>query len=215
MTNYSGWRHNQAQERLRRPDRPREGGKPGKPHLLRLPGNHSSAIASATLLRKQPSGPEEARLRQVVEELAHPNSAVEAEQGAKNRLRTWSIDFGRSSSSPFLQATSSRRFLAKSRELVIGHNVGARLRGRDQVLKDECVILAAHFDHLGVRNGRLYPGADDNASGVAMMLEVARTFAESPTAAQAQPDLHRVRPRRSGLVALATSWRTARCLSNA
>ena len=31
-----------------------------------------------------------------------------------------------------------------------------------------------------MRNGRLYPGADDNASGVAMMLEVARTIAQSP-----------------------------------
>ena len=40
--------------------------------------------------------------------------------------------------------------------------------------------MAAHFDHLGVRGGRLYPGADDNASGVAMMLEVARTIAQAP-----------------------------------
>lgn len=63
---------------------------------------------------------------------------------------------------------------------VIGHNVGARVIGNDPVLKDQWVILAAHFDHLGVRNGRLYPGADDNASGVAMMLEVARSIVESP-----------------------------------
>src|SRR5262249_17959507 len=38
----------------------------------------------------------------------------------------------------------------------------------------------AHFDHLGVRNGLLYPGADDNASGVAMMLEVARSVVGAP-----------------------------------
>jgi Zn-dependent M28 family amino/carboxypeptidase len=40
--------------------------------------------------------------------------------------------------------------------------------------------VAAHFDHLGVRNGRIYPGADDNASGVAMMLEVARSIVQAP-----------------------------------
>ena len=40
--------------------------------------------------------------------------------------------------------------------------------------------MAAHFDHLGVRRGRLYPGADDNASGVAMMLEVARSVVQAP-----------------------------------
>ena len=36
------------------------------------------------------------------------------------------------------------------------------------------------YDHLGVRGGVLYPGADDNASGVAMMLEVARSMAAAP-----------------------------------
>jgi hypothetical protein len=40
--------------------------------------------------------------------------------------------------------------------------------------------VAAHYDHLGVRDGVLYPGADDNASGVAMMLEVARSMASAP-----------------------------------
>jgi hypothetical protein len=60
-----------------------------------------------------------------------------------------------------------------------GRNVGAVLRGTDPKLRDEWVILSAHFDHLGVRGGVLYPGADDNASGVAMMLEVARCMARS------------------------------------
>ena len=48
------------------------------------------------------------------------------------------------------------------------------------------MIVSAHYDHLGVRNGVLYPGADDNASGVAMMLETARSLAaalKSPSAA--------------------------------
>ena len=42
------------------------------------------------------------------------------------------------------------------------------------------MIVSAHYDHLGVRGGVLYPGADDNASGVAMMLEVARSMAAAP-----------------------------------
>jgi hypothetical protein len=61
-----------------------------------------------------------------------------------------------------------------------GRNVGALLRGSDPSLRDEWVIVSAHFDHLGVRNGVTYPGADDNASGVAMMLEVARAVVNSP-----------------------------------
>ena len=59
----------------------------------------------------------------------------------------------------------------------IGRNVGAMLPGSDPKLKDEWIILAAHFDHLGKRGDVLYPGADDNASGVAMLLEVAEAFA--------------------------------------
>jgi aminopeptidase N len=42
---------------------------------------------------------------------------------------------------------------------------------------DEYVIISAHYDHLGSCDGDVYPGADDNASGVAGMLEIARLFA--------------------------------------
>jgi hypothetical protein len=59
----------------------------------------------------------------------------------------------------------------------VGQNVGALLPGTDPKLKDEWVLLSAHYDHLGIRKGKLYPGADDTASGVAMLLEVAERFA--------------------------------------
>jgi hypothetical protein len=54
-----------------------------------------------------------------------------------------------------------------------GRNVGAVLRGRDPKLRDELIIVSAHYDHLGMRGGKHFPGADDNASGTAMLLEVA------------------------------------------
>jgi len=59
----------------------------------------------------------------------------------------------------------------------IGRNVGALLPGTDPQLKDEWIVLSAHFDHLGREGTRYFPGADDNASGVAMLLEVAEHFA--------------------------------------
>jgi Zn-dependent M28 family amino/carboxypeptidase len=62
----------------------------------------------------------------------------------------------------------------------IGQNVGAILPGSDPTLRDEYVIVSAHYDHLGVRNGLIYAGADDNASGVSMMLEVARKLSTGP-----------------------------------
>lgn len=63
--------------------------------------------------------------------------------------------------------------------IVAGRNVGAVLQGCDPQLKDECIIVGVHYDHLGVRNGATFAGADDNATGVAMMLELARRFAQS------------------------------------
>jgi hypothetical protein len=59
----------------------------------------------------------------------------------------------------------------------VGRNVAAVLPGTDPRLADEWVLLSAHYDHLGGDHGRYYPGADDNASGVAMLLEVAERFA--------------------------------------
>lgn len=68
----------------------------------------------------------------------------------------------------------------------IGCNVGAIWPGSDPQLKHEIILLGAHYDHLGMRRGQIHPGADDNASGVAMMLETARLVSKLP-----------VRPRRS------------------
>lgn len=62
----------------------------------------------------------------------------------------------------------------------IGRNVGGWIEGSDHQLKNEFVILGVHYDHLGLRDGEIYAGADDNATGVAMMLEVARTLAALP-----------------------------------
>ena len=63
----------------------------------------------------------------------------------------------------------------------MGKNVAAMLPGCDPKLKDEWILVSAHFDHLGVsgKNGNtaLYAGADDDASGCAMLLEVAERFA--------------------------------------
>lgn len=53
-------------------------------------------------------------------------------------------------------------------------DVVAIIEGSDPKLKDEYIVLGAHYDHLGVKNGRVYNGADDNASGSACVIEVAR-----------------------------------------
>lgn len=59
-------------------------------------------------------------------------------------------------------------------------NVAGLLPGRDPKLREETIIVCAHYDHLGFQNGVLYPGANDNGSGVVVMLEAARVLAREP-----------------------------------
>ncbi|HXM21353.1 MAG TPA: M28 family metallopeptidase [Terriglobales bacterium] len=63
-------------------------------------------------------------------------------------------------------------------------NVVAKLPGNDSELKNEYVVLSAHIDHLGIGepiNGdRIYNGAMDNASGSALLLDVAASLKKSP-----------------------------------
>jgi hypothetical protein len=66
-------------------------------------------------------------------------------------------------------------------------NVIGILPGSDPVLRDTYVVFSAHFDHVGVgrpdaTGDSIYNGADDNASGTAGLIEVARAFASLPEA---------------------------------
>ena len=69
-------------------------------------------------------------------------------------------------------------------------NVVGLLRGTDPRLRDEVVVIGAHLDHLGRSSGSsldpqagtaIRNGADDNASGSAVVMELARMFAAQPT----------------------------------
>ena len=53
-------------------------------------------------------------------------------------------------------------------------NLLALIEGSDPNLKEEYIVIGGHYDHLGVRKGKVYNGADDNASGTACVTEVAR-----------------------------------------
>jgi hypothetical protein len=60
-------------------------------------------------------------------------------------------------------------------------NVASLIRGYSP-RSDETIIIGAHRDHFGKQAGYLFAGADDNASGTAVMLEVARVLASAPAA---------------------------------
>jgi len=63
------------------------------------------------------------------------------------------------------------------------NNVIAMLPGSDRKLKDEAVMYTAHYDHLGIRpdmpGDNIYNGAEDNATGCGILLEIARAYGQS------------------------------------
>jgi hypothetical protein len=78
-------------------------------------------------------------------------------------------------------------------EEIEARNVAGWVEGRDPALKDEVVVVSAHLDHLlSSAGGPVFPGANDNASGSAAVLEIAEAMAQDP-------------PRRSVLFVLFTA----------
>lgn len=65
--------------------------------------------------------------------------------------------------------------IKKSTNHIEAANICGFVEGADK--KDEAIIVMAHYDHLGTKNGRIFIGADDNASGVAALLSLANAFA--------------------------------------
>ncbi len=59
-----------------------------------------------------------------------------------------------------------------------GANVVGYVRGKAH--PERFIVVTAHYDHLGIRDGHIYNGADDNASGVAGLLQLAAHFTREP-----------------------------------
>lgn len=57
-------------------------------------------------------------------------------------------------------------------------NLTAIYPGQSSQLKNEYILVGSHYDHEGVKEGKIFLGADDNASGVSATLNVARAFAK-------------------------------------
>ncbi len=80
-----------------------------------------------------------------------------------------------------------------ARHVVPDRNVAAMIPGSDPRLKDEWVIVSAHFDHNGADGDQIFNGADDDGSGTVGLLEIAEAYSRAAE--------HGQRPRRSVLLA--------------
>ena len=125
-----------------------------------IPAFHITAAASKELIKPITSSP--VNLEQSIDENLHSASTLLPDTTLQIKSRNHNQHRG------------------------ISLNVAGLLEGSDPALKAETVMLTAHYDHLGTQKGHLYPGANDNASGTAAVMELARLFRQSSS-----------RPRRS------------------
>ncbi|MBN1301188.1 MAG: M28 family peptidase [Melioribacteraceae bacterium] len=59
-----------------------------------------------------------------------------------------------------------------------GYNIAGYIEGSDPELKNDCVVIGGHFDHCGVIAGITFPGANDNGSGSAVVMEIDETYSK-------------------------------------
>jgi hypothetical protein len=117
------------------------------------------------------------RVRAHVFELASAKYEGRKGKGAELAARYVAGEFQKLKLEPLFNKSYFQIFEKEPTDLMRGRNVGCVLRGSDRELADEWIVVSAHHDHLGVRDGKVYPGADDDASGIAMLLETARIAA--------------------------------------
>lgn len=75
------------------------------------------------------------------------------------------------------------KFKARGKDSITGYNVVGYLEGTDENLKDEFIVIGAHYDHIGfgksVENDSIANGANDNATGTAVTMMIAKYLAKS------------------------------------
>ncbi len=135
----------------------------------------ASATAGAPQARVTAGPVDRAQLMRDVSTLGDPSFEGRAAGSPGGiRARRWLVEQFRAARIPPLAASGYEQpFTADGRSAA---NILGRIAGRAP--DAGVIVLTAHFDHLGVRNGVVYPGADDNASGVAALLAAGRDLAK-------------------------------------
>jgi hypothetical protein len=129
--------------------------------------------ASLLFAFAQPEGMSQ-RLQEHVEFLTSPTleGRKAGSTGARLAAEYIGNEFGSLGLKPFERADYFHPFTTAFQDGVF-RNVVARIDG---INRDKYIVIGAHYDHLGIEDEELHPGANDNASGTAALIELARLF---------------------------------------
>jgi hypothetical protein len=108
----------------------------------------------------------------------HRNLADQILSGSGFTLTDLQKEIDNSLKSKSFEIPNKKLFLDSkiaSKEITL-NNIAGYVEGSDPVLKNEVVVFSGHYDHIGVNGNKVHPGADDDASGCAALLEMAQAF---------------------------------------
>jgi Zn-dependent M28 family amino/carboxypeptidase len=95
-------------------------------------------------------------------------------ENIKKKIQTTKLPFTFDINLPVILAITNKA------EKISSENVIGVVEGKE--LKDEVIFITAHYDHLGVQDGKIYNGADDDGSGTVGVMEMAEAFAKAKAA---------------------------------
>jgi Zn-dependent M28 family amino/carboxypeptidase len=91
-----------------------------------------------------------------------------------NQYKTNKISFPKGAADYYQRIPAAYLNVNKNDNLPDSENIWAYIEGSEK--PNEVIVISAHYDHVGVKNGEVYNGADDDGSGTVALLEIAQAF---------------------------------------
>jgi hypothetical protein len=91
-----------------------------------------------------------------------------------DQYKSNAVSFPKGASDYYQKVPASFLNAIRNENLRDSENIWAFIEGSEK--PDEIVVISAHYDHVGIKNGDIYNGADDDGSGTVALLEIAQAF---------------------------------------
>jgi hypothetical protein len=94
-----------------------------------------------------------------------------------NHYKAEGISFPKGATEYYQRIPAAFLNAIRNDHLLDSENIWAYIEGSEK--PNEVIVVSAHYDHIGVKNGEVYNGADDDGSGTVALLEIAQAFAKA------------------------------------
>ncbi len=91
-----------------------------------------------------------------------------------NHYKTNTVSFPKGATDYYQRIPASFLNAIRNDNLPDSENIWAYIEGSEK--PEEVIVISAHYDHIGIKNGKVYNGADDDGSGTVALLEIAQAF---------------------------------------